>query len=372
MKAFAAALGLLLVSGVLVQDAAAQSWSSNGPLPRAVHSMVYDAANHRIIVFGGGSSDLTSAFTGLNDVWRLYGSPNPLGGTGLNWNQVHAVGTPPAPRGGHSAGYDPASNRMIVFGGQVGQTTCADDVWVLTNANGFGGNAGWTQLSPSGGPPPARDEQGGVYDPGSNTLMIFGGDNCNNVPFSDVWVLSNANGVGGTPTWTQLSPAPGPAARRSFGTVYDRGSNELILFGGYNDAGGYFNDVWVLSNANGTGGTPVWSQLSPTGTLPAARANLSVTYDPASNHMTLFGGIAGGTLYNDTWVLTNANGMGGTPAWMQIAGSSTILPAPRAGHRAVYDPSTNVMTVFGGVLTPPPPPELVTGDVFLLSHANGR
>jgi hypothetical protein len=90
-------------------------------------------------------------------------------------------------------------------------------------------------------------EQGGVYDPGSNTLMVYGGDNCNNVPFSDVWVLSNANGVSGTPTWRQLSPAPAPQARRSFGTVYDPVSNELIIFGGYNDSGGYFNDVWVLS-----------------------------------------------------------------------------------------------------------------------------
>jgi hypothetical protein len=372
MKAFAATLCLLLVSGALTNHAAAQSWSSNGPLPRALESMVYDASTHRIIVFGGGSSDLTSSFTGLNDLWRLYGAPNPLGGTGLNWNQVHAVGTPPAPRSGHSAGYDPTSNRMIVFGGQLGQTTCANDVWVLTNANGFGGNAGWMELSPSGGPPPVRQEQGGVYDLGSNTLMIFGGDNCTNGAFSDVWVLSNANGVSGTPTWTQLSPAPGPQARRSFGTVYDLGSNELIIFGGYNDSGGYFNDVWVLSNANGTGGTPVWTQLSPTGNLPAVRANLSVTYDSASNHMTLFGGIAGNTIYNDTWVLTNANGMGGTTVWMQIAGSSNILPNPRAGHRAVYSPSTNVMTVFGGVLTPPPPPELVTSDVFMLSHANGQ
>lgn len=142
MKIVAASVCLLLVSGALTNHAAAQSWTSNGPLPRLLESMVYDTSTHRIIVFGGGSSDLTSSFPALNDVWRLYGSPNPLGGTGLNWNQVHAIGTPPAPRTGHAAGYDPASNRMIVFGGAVGPTTCANDVWVLTNANGFGGTAG--------------------------------------------------------------------------------------------------------------------------------------------------------------------------------------------------------------------------------------
>jgi hypothetical protein len=201
--------------------------------------------------------------------------------------------------------------------------------------------------------------------------MIYGGDDCSVSPYSDYWVLSHANGVGGTPAWTQLSPSGGgPGARRSFGVVYDPGSNELILFGGYNDAGGYFNDVWVLTNANGMGGTPAWTQLSPTGTAPTARAHQSATYDPATNHMTIFAGVASNTVYGDTWVLTHANGTGGTPAWMQIASSSNIFPTPRYAHRAVYDPATNFMTVFGGALTPPT--ILSTNDVFLLSHANGQ
>jgi hypothetical protein len=306
----------------------------------------------------------------LNDVWRLYGSPNPFGGTALNWSQVHPVGSPPSPRDGHVAAYDPTSNRMVVFAGAVGQTTCADDVWVLANANGFGGNSSWIQLNPLGGPPAPRWESEGVYDPASNTLMIYGGDNCNNVPFSDYWVLSNANGVSGTPTWTQLSPSGGPGARRSFGVVYDPASNELILFGGYNDAGAYFNDAWVLSHANGTGGTPAWTQLSPAGTPPVARAHLTATYDPATNTMTIFAGVAANTVYGDTWILTHANGLGGTPTWMQIASGSNIFPTPRYAHKAVYDQSRNVMTVFGGALTPPT--ILSTNDVFFLSHANGQ
>jgi hypothetical protein len=199
--------------------------------------------------------------------------------------------------------------------------------------------------------------------------MIFGGD-CNNVPFSDVWVLSHANGVGGTPAWTQLSPAPGPAARDSFGLAYDPGTNALILFGGFNDAGTNYNDVWVLSNANGMGGTPAWTQLSPM-PGPTPRNSVSATYDTATNTMTIFGGDeANGSLVNEAWVLSNANGTGGTPAWTQIAASSAILPEPRAAHAAVYDPGTNVMTVFGGVVVPPF--VLQTNDVFLLNHANGH
>ena len=185
----------------------------------------------------------------------------------------------------------------------------------LTNANGMGGNSEWIGLSPAGGAPAPRHKQAGVYDPTSDTLIIYGGNNCFSTNFSDVWVLSNANGLGGTPTWTQLSPSGGPGPRQNVGAVYDSTSNEFIFFGGFPGNGGApFNDVWVLSNANGSGGTPAWTQLFPTGTLPAARGGLTATYDATTNRMTIFGGANLSTnFFGDTWVLMNANGFGGTP-----------------------------------------------------------
>ena len=256
---------------------------------------------------------------------------------------------------------------MIIFGGAEGHSSpCANDVWVLTNANGTGGTPAWIQLSPSGGLPAARWGQGGAYDPASNTLIIFGGNNCFSTTFSDVWVLSHANGVGGTPSWAKLSASGGPGPRSLFGRVYDSTSNELVVFGG-NNGSTYFNDVWVLSNANGSGGSPAWTQLFPTGTLPAVRDGVSATYDPTTNRMTIFGGANSSGVLGDTWVLTDANGLGGTPAWMQIAASSAYFPTPRNTHTAVYSPATNVMVVFGGA-------DSAGGfnDVFLLSNANGQ
>jgi hypothetical protein len=373
MKRIFVAACLLFLVGTLVQGAAAQSWSPNGPLPRSYGSAVLDTSTQRMIIFGGFPTD-TSSTQNLNDVWRLNPALNALGGTGLNWFQIRATGTPPAPRFGHSAGYDPGSNRMIIFGGAEGRSSpCANDVWVLTNANGTSGTPAWIQLSPAGGPPPARHGAGGVYDPTSNTLIIYAGNNCFSTNFSDVWVLSNANGVGGTPTWTELSPSGGPGQRQNVGTVYDPASNELIIFGGYPGNGGNpFNDVWALSNANGSGGTPVWTQLSPTGPLPAPRGCPTATYDPTTNRMTIFGGAGDSSvLLGDTWVLTDANGLGGTPAWMQIAQSSTDFPAPRTCATAVYAPTTNIMTIFGGQITVTSP-TLATNDVFLLNDANGQ
>src|SRR5205823_14578253 len=90
--------------------------------------------------------------------------------------------------------------------------------------------------------------------------------------FNDVWVLTNANGTGGNPEWIQLAPLGGPPAERFTHTaVYDPATNRMTIFGGGNSING-FNDVWVLTNANGTEQQlPSWIQLFPTGTLPLAR-----------------------------------------------------------------------------------------------------
>ena len=82
--------------------------------------------------------------------------------------------------------------------------------------------------------------------------------------------------------------------------------------------------VYVLSHANGLGGTPTWDPLNPSGDLPAARIGHTTVYDPKSNRLILFGGgdCCGGS-FNDTWVLVNANGMGGPPSWQRSSRPTT-------------------------------------------------
>jgi hypothetical protein len=61
--------------------------------------------------------------------------------------------------------------------------------------------------------------------------------------------------------------------------------------------------VWVLSNANGSGGTPAWTQLAPSGSAPSARYNLTAVF--ASGRMIVFDGCwSGGCPGNDVWVLS--------------------------------------------------------------------
>src|SRR6266481_9405872 len=105
-------------------------------------------------------------------------------------------------------------------------------------------------------------------------------------------------------TWTQLAPTGGPpSARGPSGSAYDPTTNEMIIFGGQDALGNNLNDVWAL-----TLGTPArWTQLTPQGSLPAGRLGASTTYDSANARLIIFGGGLGHTspCVNDLWVLSN-------------------------------------------------------------------
>ena len=365
------------IGGLLIftSEVSGQTWlqmtpTGGPPTPRgSFGSAVFDPATDRMMVFGGGTSSGNT-----NEVWVLT-SADGLWGT-PQWIKLSPAGDPsyglPAPRKNHSAVYDPSSNRMIVFDGcSASCGSFLEDVWVLTNADGIGGTPAWIELFPSGGPPGGRSGQAAVYDPGTNSMIIFGGDSStsgNPPTYSDVWVLSNANGLGGTPTWTELSPTGGPPAGQAYdGAVYDPINNRMIVFGGYSQASVYSNATWALSNANGQGGTPLWTNLTAEGASgsPPATQGSAAVYDVASNRMTIFGGYdPSGTFYNNVWLLTDANGLGGTPTWMQLTPTGGP-PAARAFFGAVFNPASARMTIFGGGS-----PTNNLNDTWVLSNAN--
>jgi hypothetical protein len=279
--------------------------------------------------------------------------------------------------------YDAQDNRAILVGGESAfpALTNLNDVWVLTNADGTTGTPTWTQLNPQGGFP-GREDAGAVYDAQSNRLIVFMGVHpgglCRPTPCivdpADVWVLTNANGLGGTPVWSQLSASGAPPGR-SLGSVdstYDPANNRVMVFGGFRPAQQQvLNDVWVLTNANGLGNTPpTWTQLSPSGSLPAARSGNTAFYDVQTNRFVIFGGSnegVGGPLTNfsDIWALDNANGLGGAPAWNQLNPTGLAI-TPHVGSSGLYDSARNRMILFGGSVN-----GFVANETWVLSEANG-
>jgi hypothetical protein len=325
-----------LPHGELAVGEAALFVSTTPPTARATHSAVWDAAGGRMVVFGGYAGSYRT-----NDVWTLTN----MGGASA-WGQLSPSGTAPTERERHSGVWDAAGSRMLVFGGLTGSSSYRNDVWALTNT---GGAWAWSQLSPGGTAPAARYGHSAVWDAAGSRMLVFGG--YTGSLRNDVWALTN---TGGGWAWSQLSPSgTAPTARYSHSAVWDAAGSRMLVFGGYSSSSN--NDVWALTN---TGGAWAWSQLSPGGTAPTARYHHTAVWDPVGNRMLVFGGYSG-SYYNDVWALTNT---GGAWAWSQLSPGGTA-PAARYNHSAVWDPAGNRMLVFGGYS--------YRNDVWALTNTGG-
>jgi len=131
--------------------------------------------------------------------------------------QLAPAGGLPAVRSGHSASHDPVNNRMLVFGGsQWDQTAQAGhalgDLWELSHANGLGGTPTWTKLAASGTPPTPRSYHWTAFDAVNQRLILVGGRNDSEVPPTSnrVWVLVFNQGPPGSPGPPGPAGPPGP------------------------------------------------------------------------------------------------------------------------------------------------------------------
>ena len=205
-------------------------------------------------------------------------------------------------------------------------------------AEGVAIDGTWSRVAteaPDWTPPTWRFSAAVAFDAARRRMIVFGGGA--SAYLNDTWELT----LSPTPKWHQLAPlGTPPAPRRLHGAVYDSIHDRMIVYGGFN--GSYLGDVWALDFT----GTPTWTQLTPAGSPPAARADFALIYDPTQDRVVLFGGYDGVTLpdlrLSDVWSLDLA----GAPAWHKI--DVPAGPTARSGHRGIYDPVRNRMVVFGG------------------------
>jgi RHS repeat-associated protein len=281
--------------------------------------------------------------------------------SGQSWARTCPANQGPGPRTAPVAGYDEAGDRLILFGGTG---TTDESLWILDNASASGGPSQWTSI-PSAGGPVELGHAASAYDAATNRLFVVGGCSGECPEGSDqTWILTNANGLGGTPTWSLL-PGAGPGPRIDHAAAIDPATRQLIVFGGSN-AGASLGDVWLLN----LDGAPAWQEL-PTNGVGPARSGMSASYDPEKNVLIVFGGRAGTQALSDTWVLSNANGSGGNAQWSRLAPAGTAPPA-RWGHVAAYDPVTARLVVYGGsTASANPATRFVFRDAWMLTDAAG-
>jgi YVTN family beta-propeller protein len=304
-------------------------------------AMVWDSAESRIVLFGGGGNYGSAACTSdpQGDTWTFAHN---------NWTRVVGAGSPP---GSFVAGV-PVSNGLIP--GVASMTYDAKDGYVLVYG-GFSENTweysagSWTFLNDTTRQPAQRDNAMMAYDPVDGYVVLFGGQGstCGTQPSylcGDTWEFSQG-------VWTQLSPVDSPSARYDASMTFDATDGEIVLFGGisYNSTGFQdLGDTWSFVDGNWTqvGSCGAFNQPSCGANAPSPRALASMAFDSADRYVVLFGGANStavtenyGTANDDTWTYA-----GGT--WKLLTPSTS--PSSRWGGGLVYDSAIQALVLYAG------------------------
>ncbi|MCG3113922.1 MAG: hypothetical protein MCM46_19125 [Candidatus Manganitrophus sp. SB1] len=297
-----------------------------------------------------------------NGIPRFYGVTAVSGGSESNpsaavgampgkWTALNPLTDPPA-RDSHTAVYNSTTDRMIIFGGKT-QAITLQDLWVLSNASGDLGSPNWPQFNAIGVPPSSRASHTAIYNKQTNKMVVFGGSedidgNFNSLQ-NDLWLLSNADADGVSPTWQQLFPNGSPPVRWGHGAVYDEQADIMIVFGGVQTGVAILNDVWVLEEAT-MQVVPTWRQiLIPATSGPSARCCMAVGYDSTNRRMIIFGGSGfgqgGPVQLGDLWTLTFDQTFT-TATWKELTPSVGTAPSARCCAASFWDGSKFLL--FGG------------------------
>ncbi|MCB9506233.1 MAG: thrombospondin type 3 repeat-containing protein [Myxococcales bacterium] len=145
---------------------------------RGYHAAEWDAANNRMIVFGGYNT------TYLNSTETLTRSTTTGNWT---WSTSAPSGTAPATRYSPSSAWDATQGRMLVFGGS-GVSRYNDSAMLSAS-----GSLAWTPISVTGATPAARYGAAAFWD--GTAMVVFGGYSASSTYLSDVAVLTNTSGT---------------------------------------------------------------------------------------------------------------------------------------------------------------------------------
>jgi len=231
----------------------------------------------------------------------------------------------------------------------------------------------WIELSPIAPLPDERYSSSSAYDSTTDSLIVFGVSDDSSYLY-DTWVLSNASGASETPVWTELSTTGTSPDGRYFAIAGYNVENKILVVYGGADSTSILTDLLRLSNANGVGAS-AWTTATITGTAPKpARAIMTGVYDESTDTIIFFGGrncvSSTCTLYDETWTIQSATV--GTPTWVELAPTGTA-PSARVYHSSVYDSVNNRMIIFGGNTSTSSPASASSAldDTWVLTNANG-
>ena len=220
-----------------------------------------------------------------DSVWRVTVAPGVLNPTLMQgtWQELISTGGP-TPRWYHTAVVLP-DDRMIIYGG-VDSSSIKWDTWQVEVDPGSG-TAQWTQVTTTGGPPPARFSHGSVLLP-DGRMVIMAGQTAT-AKRNDVWQLTfgehrlSASGI-----WTEVWTAKGPPpARSDFTASLLDSDGRIVVYGGYSDDEYRATDAWTLKFYYDGSARAEWDLLTDCAGPPLAHHSAVMM---ANNRMLVFGG----------------------------------------------------------------------------------
>lgn len=246
-----------------------------------------------------------------------------------------------------SACYDSLRKRYLLCGGIDDVDTQYNDLWELSLADIGSPKPQWKKLSPTGIPMSARRTHVMEFDATNDRVIIgYGYDGADksdlfSIQFTtesypDLFNTDSPNGK-----WVPLSPTgSAPAARAQLSSAFKQTGDKMYFACGWGAA--RYNDVYELDVT--TRGSEVWTLLnSGGGTAPSTRNDPAVVYDDANNRLILFGGNNGTVKLNDVWELDLT-----TNVYTQLSSITGTAPSVRELALACYDPVFDRMIIFGG------------------------
>src|SRR2546422_805604 len=286
------------------------------PSLRASPSMVYDAADGYVILFGGTSQSYPNpTFIFFHDIWKFQAGV---------WTNITVSGGP-TPRAAVSMAYDAADGYVVLFGGFAPiSTSGAGQAFGLLHDTWKFSAGSWTNITvtPS---PPARDSGAATYDAADNYLLLFGGVGGATGGLKDTWKFSSG-------VWTNITSSSGPSARSAPSVAYDTADGYVVLFGGQTGSSSFAGDTWKFQAGS-------WTNVTMS-SGPSPRFLTSMAYDATDGYVVLFGGEAGiSSLLGDTWKYQAGS-------WTNVTASGG--PSPREGTSMTYDTADGYVILFGG------------------------
>jgi galactose oxidase-like protein len=254
-------------------------------------------------------------------------------------------------RGWNHMLYDPVGRRMVLYDGYLDASRptsiYANAIWTydpVANRLSLEKVSNWARLGGATIPLPLNTTDPTPFDrhsysciavvPEKNRVYLWGGANSS---ITDGYIGDTWSYDLGTRTWRKIDLPTHPFNVFEQTMTYDPGTHRLVLFGGASRSYGDGDQAWLFDVES-----EAWEPVSAAGG-PTQRMSHSMVYDSARRVSWLFGGGAYPKPGNELWSFSAS-----ARSWQRIVPPGPV-PSPRRFAAMAYDSRHDVVLLWGGV-----------------------